>query len=118
MYREKFSPSEWNEIREEVFFERFVGDYSSYINPKGPEEFKPQTEEEKQFFKEAYEEYRHEVTYDVSDEEIFKKISISMAQKGYIMGLCPSCNKIFIFQNSLISRGDKNAQLDKHNLCF
>lgn len=92
-FRDMFTEEQWNKIRKEVYKETFDYDYANYV---GGEEYKPESNEEKEYFDKAFEVYEDIRDLDVSDEEAFMKVEKSMEYDGWRILKCSHCEKITI----------------------
>ena len=99
-YKDKFSQPQWWVICEEVFKERFIADYSCYLNEQEPKSFEPSTKQGKQYFDEAYEEYLYYCGIDRADREAFSLVRNKMAERGWVLATCPCCKKVIITKAS------------------
>ena len=94
-YKEMFSPKEWQNICDEVNKERFIADYSYCINEE-PVSFKPRTQEEREYFDEAYYVYLERRGIDIADCEAFGYVRSEMTKRGWVSVICPHCQQVII----------------------
>lgn len=97
-YKDKVSQPQWWAICEEVYKERFVADYSCYLNEQEPKSFEPRSKQEKQYFDEAYEEYLYYCGIDRADREAFAIVKDKMAERGWIVTTCSCSKKVIIMR--------------------
>lgn len=100
-YKDKFSQPQWWAICEEVYKERFVADYSCYLNEQEPKSFEPRSKQERQYFDEAYEEYLYYCGIDRADRESFELVNKEMAKRGWSVETCPHCKQPVITRYAL-----------------
>lgn len=96
-YKEMFSAAQWSAICDEAYKERFIADYSYSINNK-PESFEPRTQEEREYFDEAYKVYLEKRGYDIADSEVFGKVHEELTKQGWVTTTCPHCGETIIIK--------------------
>lgn len=96
-YKDMFTEEQWSKICMEVQREIFDNDYANFV---GGEEYKPQSDKEKEYFDKAYEEFRNIRDLDVSDEEAFIKTEEKMESEGWMTVKCSHCGKVTIIKKN------------------
>ena len=99
-YRNMFSASQWQDMCNEAYKERFIADYSYCINEE-PESFEPRNQLEREYFDEAFRVYLERRGIDISDCETFGYVHSEMENRGWITLSCPCCKSIFIAKVSV-----------------
>ena len=98
-YKEMFSAAQWDAICNEAYKERFIADYSYSINNE-PESFEPRTQEEREYFDDAYKVYLDKRGYDIADSEVFGSVQEELTKRGWVTITCPCCEKVIITKAS------------------
>ena len=94
-YKDMFKEEQWDQICKEVQREIFDNDYANFV---GGEEYKPESDEEKEYFDKSYEEFKYIRDIDVSDEEAFMKVQEKKEKEGWITVKCGHCRQINIIK--------------------